>query len=117
MTVEDPVANVDGVNVLFDDDVAGEHAIVNPIAQTAFDGRRVWPRGPVNVGGPVVGFARNDFAERACMDAADHFNKGRTLANLEPHVEVQLSIDAFADFKDFHCAGNVDGYRLLKINV
>jgi hypothetical protein len=45
MPLQHPVANVDGVNILFHDDVAGQDAVENPVAQSAFDGRSIGPVG------------------------------------------------------------------------
>src|SRR5216684_4210243 len=35
MRLHDPVTDVDHLNVLFDDDVAGKRAVINPITQAA----------------------------------------------------------------------------------
>src|SRR5207302_4173272 len=43
MRLEDPVADVDYMNILLDDDVTGEHTVVHPIPQPALGGCGVRP--------------------------------------------------------------------------
>src|SRR6267143_3356905 len=47
MRFQNPVANVDAVNVLFHDDVAGKDPVIHPIAKAAFDRRSLWPGRPI----------------------------------------------------------------------
>jgi hypothetical protein len=71
MGFEDPVANVDDVNVLFHDDVAGKSAVVDPIAQAALRGRSIGPGWPIDVTGKVVRLARRtrgDFEKFPAVD-------------------------------------------------
>jgi hypothetical protein len=49
------LVTVDEVNVLLDDDVAREHAVVDPIAQAAGFGTDVGPGGTINGSGVIVG--------------------------------------------------------------
>src|SRR5215472_16666468 len=105
------------MDVLFDNDVPGEPAVVQPVAKTALGRRSVWPRWAVDISGQVVSFAANDFAESTGMNAANHFDKGWTIADLKANVEAQFSFGALADVDDFFRAGHVDSHGLLEINV
>jgi len=49
MILENPVTDVNDVNVLFDDDVAGKNAVIHPVAKAALGGRCVGPRWPLDV--------------------------------------------------------------------
>src|SRR5690242_4936991 len=117
MALQNPIANINDVNVLLHDDVAGENAVVDPIAQTHFGRRSVWPRGAIDVAGEVVRFAANDVAEGAAVDALDHLDEGGAIANLEADVKAELAFRSLADIHDFLGAGNVDRDRLLQINM
>ena len=63
--VENPIADVDDVDVLFDDDVAREDLVVDPIAESMFFGCSIRPLRPVDVAGEVVGYAADDFSDSA----------------------------------------------------
>src|SRR5271169_4742368 len=41
VAIQHPVADVDGVDVLLDDDIAGEHAVLHPVAQPEHRGRQI----------------------------------------------------------------------------
>src|SRR6266852_3663418 len=105
MPFENPVTDVDYVNVLLDDDVAGKRAVVDPVAQAALRGRRVGPGRAIDVAGEIVRFAADEVAERAAVNAADKFDKRRAVANLE------------ADFGDTQRARYVHSHWLLEIDV
>src|SRR5262245_25643413 len=101
MRLQNPVADVDDVDVLFDDDVARKSFIVHPVAETEFLRRSFGPLGAIDIAGEIVSFPADDFAECACMDAANHFNERRTITDLEPDIETELAVDAFSDIDDF----------------
>src|SRR5262245_7692634 len=107
MRLQDPVANVDDVDVLFDDDVAGKNLVMHPIAETDFLQRSVGPLRAVDVAGKVVSFTADDLAQGAGMDAADHFDKRRTIADLKSDVEAQFAVGPLAYFNDSERAGDV----------
>src|SRR5262249_61713250 len=117
MRLQDPVANVDDVDVLFDNDVAGENLVMHPIAQTDFLRRSVGPLWAVDVARKVVGFTADDFAEGAGMDAADHFDKRRTIADLKPDIEAQFTVHALANVNDLGRAGDIHRDGLFQIDV
>src|SRR6266436_119287 len=108
MPFENPVTDVDYVNVLLDDDVAGKRAVVDPVAQAALRGRRVGPGRAIDVAGEIVRFAADEVAERAAVNAPDKLQKRRADADLEADVEAELAIGALADFDDTQCAGYID---------
>jgi hypothetical protein len=114
---EHPIAHVDDVDVLLDNDVAGKRALPNPVAQPLLHGRGVGPIGPVKVPAVVVSQAASDLADCAVMDAARQLHYGRRHANLKSHVETQLALRLLADANDVMGAGNVHGHRLLAIDV
>src|SRR5262249_36028102 len=49
VSLQDPVTNVNNVDVLLHDDIAGKRAIIDPIPQSSLDRRGIPPRGPVEV--------------------------------------------------------------------
>src|SRR5207245_9888460 len=112
-----PIADVGHLNVLLDDDSAGKHAVVQPVADAALRGRRVRPSRPVDVSRQVVRFGADNLAERSGVNAAHHFYKGRTVADLESHVQAQFAFGALADFHHFLRAGNVHGDGLFEIDM
>ena len=69
VVLEHPIANVNDVDVLLDDDVAGKNAVVNPVAQTFLDGRRIGPGWPFDVACQIVRFAADNIADRPIVDA------------------------------------------------
>src|ERR1041385_622409 len=117
MRIQNPVADVNDVNILLDDDVAGENLVVHPVAQANFIRRSFGPLRPIDVAGEIVRFAANDATNRAGMDAADHFDKRRAVANLEADVEAEFSVGALANVDHFHGARNVHSNGLFQINV
>ena len=117
MGFEDPVADVNHVNILFDDDVARKRAIVDPIAQATFGRRRVGPGWPLDVAGKIISFPTDNLAKGAVMDAPDHFDEWRAIANLEPDIQAELSFGVLADFNHFQCSGNINRDGLFKIDV
>ena len=64
-----------------------------------------------------MGFAASDVAESPIMNAVHKFHKGRTVADLESHIQTEFVLRPFANFDDFECARDVNSYRLLKINM
>src|SRR5260370_23202214 len=117
MPLQNPITDVDHVNVLLDDDVAGKRAVVHPIAQVALRRRGFGPCRAINVAGQIVRFTADDIAQRAAVNAPDQLHKRRAVANLEPDVEAELTLRAFADFNNTQRAGYVDSHRLLQIDV
>src|SRR5258707_15666455 len=97
MGFENPIADVDDVNVLLDDDVAREHAIVNPISQAAFIGRRGGPLRTVNIASQIVGFAADDFSDGSSVNAANHFDERRANSNFKIKIEAKFSYGAVFD--------------------
>src|SRR6266481_1196863 len=117
MPFENPVTDVDHVNVLLDDDGAGEGAVINPVAEAALHGRCLGPGRAIDVAGEIVWFAADDVAERAAVNAPDKLAKRKAVADLEADVEAELAIGALADFGDTQCGGYIDSHGLLKIDV
>jgi hypothetical protein len=117
MSLENPVANVDDVNVLLHNDVAGKNAVIQPVAKATLCGGGVRPGGPVNVAGEIVSFAADDFAKRSGMNATNHFHKRRAIADLESDIETELAFGALADFDHLQRTGHIDGHGLFEINM
>ena len=68
VALQEPVRDVDDVDVLLHDDVAGEGLVVHPVAQAALRGARVRPVGPVDRRGEVVDLPRDGLADLALVD-------------------------------------------------
>src|SRR5260370_24202092 len=117
MSLENPVANVDDVNVLLHNDVAGKNAVIQPVAEATLCVRGVRPGGPVNVAGEIVSFAADDFAKSSSMDTTNHFHKRRAIADLESDIETELDFGALADFDHLQRTGHIDGHALFETNM
>ena len=89
--LQQPVGDVDDVDVLLDDDVAGEHPVVDPVAQPPLGGRGVRPVGPLEGRGEVVDLARDRLPICARVDALRQLDVGRGVADLEADREAQLA--------------------------
>src|SRR5438309_1711829 len=117
MSFENPVANVDHVDVLFHDDVAGKDPVVYPIAQATLGRRGVWPCRPVDVAGKIVSLSADNLTERPIMDAPHHFDEWGAIANLESDIQAELTFHALADFDHFQRARNIHSNGLFEIDV
>src|SRR6516165_11959754 len=117
MRFENPVADVDNVDVLFHDDVSRQNFVAYPVAEPHFRGRRLRPLRAVDVASEVMGFAADDFTEGAVVDTAGQFDKGRAIADLEADIEAKLSLRALADVDDSERSGHVDRDGLFEIDV
>ena len=82
-----PVADIDDVNILLHDDVAGKNAVVDPIAEALLGRSGVRPRRTIDIAREVMSFTTDDVAQRTAMDAADHFHKRGAIADLESYVK------------------------------
>src|SRR2546430_13385507 len=96
-SLENPIANVNDVDVLLDDDVAGKNAVVNPVAQAFLDGRRVGPGWPFDVACQIVRFAADNIADRPIVYAFHQFNERGTIADLEPHIQTEFPVRSLAN--------------------
>ena len=117
MRLENPVANVDHVDVLFDDDVARKNTIIDPIAQAMLGGRRIWPCGPIDVAGEVISLTADNLANGAIMDATNHLHEWGAIPNLEADIKAELTLRPFADLDHFQCPRNINRDRFFKIDV
>src|SRR2546429_7534069 len=91
VVLENPVADVNDMNILFHDDVARKDAVVDPVAQALLNRRCIGPGRPVDVASQIMRFAASHRAQGSVMDALDQLNKRRTIADLESHVETEFS--------------------------
>src|SRR5437016_4672064 len=87
MSLQDPVADVDHMNILFEDDVSRKRAVVDPITQTLLERRAIGMLWAVEIAGQVMGFSANNCAQCAIVNAIGQLNKRRTIANLKSDVE------------------------------
>lgn len=62
-----------------------------------------------------MGLAANNIAERAIVNAINHFKKFGAIADLDSHVETQFVLGAFADFNDLERTRDVNRDGLLEI--
>ena len=51
------------------------------------------------------------------MDAADEFDKGRAVTDLESHVETELALGALPDLEDAFRAGDINGHGFFQVHV
>src|SRR5215472_16406864 len=98
MVLQNPVANIDGVDVLLHDDVARKRTVMHPITKAPLLRARVRPVGAPNVTRDVVRLAARDLAQRAAVNALHHFDEHRAIADLEPDVKAELALSLLADF-------------------
>src|ERR1043166_6861626 len=117
MRLQHPIADVDHVNVLLDDDVAREHAVVDPVAEPPFGGRGVGPWRPGDVAREVVRLAAHDVADGARVNAIHQLDERGAVADLKADVERQLAFGSLADLDDAPRAGGVDGDGLLAVDM
>src|SRR6185503_15852490 len=116
--LQQPVRDVDDVDVLLDDDVAGERDVVDPVAQATRRGRRVGPLGPLDRRSEVVDLARDGRPDLAGMHAPGELDVWRGVADLEAYREAQLPRARLLPERHHRLrAGHVDGDRLLEVDV
>ncbi len=116
MPLQYPVAYVEGVDVLLDDDIAGQHAVIEPVADAPL-GRRgvVVPR--VEERTVVIRLGETDLADTAGMEALHQFDERRSLPDLEADFQGDAALGPAAGFKHAPGARHIDGYRLLAVGV
>ena len=117
MPLHDPVHDVDDVDVLLDQDVAGEHAVEDPVAHARLHRGHAGRRLPLEVVRVVVGLRANEVADGARVDAPDHLLVGRRVMGLEPHRHADLAHALASGLLDPLRAVHVRGHRLLQIDV
>src|SRR5439155_17824291 len=92
MTLQHPIADIDRVNVLFHDDIAGKHAVVHPVSDATLFRGGVGPLRPLQLRPEVMRFATTDLAQSPRVDALHHLDKGRSVANLESYVQAEATL-------------------------
>ncbi len=116
--LQEPVGHVDDVDVLLDDDVAGERLVVDPVAHAPLDRGRVRPVGPVDRGGEVVDLPADGRPDLPRVDAPRELDVGRGVADLEADREAELLRPRdLAEGHDLLAAGHVHPHRLLEVDV
>src|SRR2546426_5520176 len=63
------------------------------------------------------GFAADNVAQRTLVDAADQFDKGRAVADLESHVQAELALGALPKLEDAFRARYIDGHGFFQVHV
>ena len=114
---EHPVAEVDDVDVLLHQDVSGEGAIPEPVAQAVLVGRGAGVDFFFRCGRVVVAGDGGDFAQRAGFDFFRDGGDGRRAAALEADVDALRGLDALGDFEGLLGLRNVDADRLFAVDV
>ena len=104
------------MNVLLDNDVAGEQAVLDPIAQTKHHRRST---GVIEIDSwtVVISRAGHDFTQCAAVNTLDQLDIGRRHADLKTDIEAEPSLGFLAYFEHALRAGNVDSDRLFTIDV
>src|SRR5579863_6582141 len=85
--LQHPVAEIYEVNVLVQNDVAGDHTIPEEGANAAFERRRVgitWVERACRL---IIGRAASNLAQGAQLHTASQFCKWRCIAALKPDIE------------------------------
>ena len=116
MTFERPVADINDMNILFDDDIAGEHAVLQPVAQATQRPGEIRKIG-IYGGAIVVDRTGNDVSERAGVDAPHQLDIWGRHTNLETNIQAEFPLGFLADLEHAFGAGNVDGHRFFAINM
>ena len=117
MTVEHPVGDVDDVDVLFHDDVAGEDTVPHPVPQATLFRRGVGSVGPLQGRREVVDEAADGLADLPVVDARYEIDVRRGVPNLEPHRQADLAVGLLAQLHHVLAARDVHGHRLLEVGV
>src|SRR5690348_12171836 len=117
MGAEQPVAQVDDVNVLLDKDVAGEGTVPEPVAETVLvrrgPGRNLFHRG----GSEIVRGHGADFSECAGLNFFGNGSDGRSAAALETDVDTLRRLDALCNFERLVRLRNIDAHRLFAVDM
>src|SRR5690606_4571788 len=95
---ENPITDIDSMNILFNDDIAGEDSVVDPVTKPALFRCCTRPVGPVNGGPKIVGLPGSDRAECTIVNSPHEFHKRRCVANLESDVKSLFILRLLADF-------------------
>ena len=115
MRLQVPVRDVDHVDVLLDDDVAGERLVEDPVAQP---GRLGALRGlRLQAPGVVVDVPEHRRADVAAMHARGRFPEERIAARLEVHEHVARRPCGFDGALDREAAGHVHRHRLGQVEM
>src|SRR5581483_4789190 len=117
MRLQKPVADVDGVNVLLHDDVAGEHLVSQPVPKPRLHRAQAIERRHAGNAGVIVHLSEADGAQIAAMDALGGLLEYRLRAGLEIDPEAAPSLRAAAAVLDAETAGGIDGHGFGEVNV
>ena len=105
------------MDVLLDEDVAGERAIPEPVAQAVLGGGRagahLFDRGRRVIEGGDGG----DLAQGAGLHTTHGFGDGRSVAHLEANVDALRRTDLAGDGEGAAGLRDVDPHRLLAVDV
>src|SRR5581483_8946457 len=91
MTPQVPVSDVEGMDVLFDDDVSRQHAIAAPEAQACLCRRPFRARLRIAAGAVIVEMPEHRLADFAAMNPGCGLLESRASAGLEIHQETCLA--------------------------
>ena len=112
-----PVADVDQMNRLLDNDIARQHPIPIPAANSEFIRRHV---GHGKIADPrrviVCGDGAN-LPQRALLNVPDHLHKRRCASNLEADFQADMSLCALANLEGLFRLRHVYADWLLAVNV
>src|SRR5215510_6397925 len=117
MPLQDPVADVDDVNILFHNDVAGKRAVVHPVSEPQLNRRGIRSRRAVEITSQIVRLAANDRTQGAVVNTLHHFYERRAIADLEANIQAELALGALTDLDYFLSAGHIHRDRLFEIDV
>src|SRR5665213_1643437 len=117
MRLKGPVADIDQMDRLFDDNIAGQREIPVPTADSEFVRGHVWHRGITDTGRVVICSDGADFSQGACLNTTDELDEGRRAADLETNFEAHMPLGTFANLQSLFCLGDIHSYRLLAVDM
>ena len=117
MRAEHPVAEIDDVDVLLDQDVAGEGAIPEPVAQPILVGRCAGAVLFSRCGRVVVCPSDGNLAQCAGLDLLRDGGDGRRVAALEADIDALRGLDALGDLESVFGLANVDAHWLFAVDM
>src|SRR6266702_1016524 len=112
-----PVANIDDMNGLLEQDISRSRAVPSPVTQPALvcrHTRAVWIGGRRSI--VVRGDGRN-LADLARMNPSHNFYKWRSAPNLETDIDAHLTVDPLANLERALSLCHINSHGLLAIGM
>ena len=117
MRIQHPVAEVDDVDVLLDEDVSGECAVPEPVTQPILILRCAGAVLFRRCGRVVDAGSDSNFTQRASLDLLRNSRYGRRIAALKTHIDTLRAHDLLCNFECMSGLANVDAHGLFTVNM